>query len=131
MKRFVSILCLGLFFLFIQCVHAATVYYQPTPYPLKKADGSALSQDIDIVHLWDGWLPSYYYGQVFTRDDKLRMGGWGDQYRIFLRFDIDGLPENPDYMAMYLKSYDAGGTPTPLALCKIGSSWSTDMTWST
>lgn len=112
-------------------IHAATVYYQPTSYPLKKADGSSMPQDLKIVHLWDGWITNIYYGTQFVRDEKLQIGGWGDQYRTYIRFDTIGLPQNPDRAILWLSSYDPGNgsTPTPFAFCKVGGFWSLSMLW--
>jgi len=132
MKRLIALLVFSVLLL-TNVVYAATVYYWPTAYPLKNSDSSTMSQDLDKVHLWDGWLPSVYYGQTFQRDEKLQLGGWGDEYRIFVKFDIEGLPKNPDLMALYLKSYARGdsSTTTPFALCKVGGSWDLSLTWNT
>ena len=132
MKRFSFLLYFSMV-LFTQMASAAVTYYWSTEYPLKNSNGSAMSQDIEKVHLWDGWLPSVYYGQKFTRNDSLQLGGWGDQYRIFMKFDIKGLPTSPDSVALYLKSYDRGdsSTTTPIAFCKVGSSWNLSLTWNT
>lgn len=116
-----------------QSANAVTVYYQPTPYPLKKADGTAMLQDINIVHAWTGWLPSYYYGQTFQRDSKLQVGGWGDQYRTFVKLDLTGLPQSVDQALMYLMPYSRGdsSTPIPYAVCLATSSWDLSLTWNT
>ncbi len=121
---------IGVFF--AQSVHAVTVYHYPTPYPLKNSDGSTMSQEIDKVHMWDGWLNNSY-NQTLVRDDKLQVGGWGDVYRSYIKFDVEGLPENPALMAMYLPSFDRGDSSTtmPFAMCKNGSSWDLTLTWGT
>jgi len=133
MKRliFLSLILLGI--TFSQHVFASTVNYQPTPYPLLDKNGDSMSQDLDKVPLWDGWLPSYYYNQEFTRDDKLQLGGWGDQYRIYVKFDIEGLPYDPDDVIMFMKSFDRGdsSTATPFAFCQASSSWDLSLTWNT
>ncbi len=125
-----------IFTLFILCtltcqsVYAATAYYHPTPYPLYKYDESAMPQDLDIVHVWDGWLSSIY-NPDFVRDDRLQVGGWGDQYRTYINFDVKGLPDNPSNAILWLKTYDRGdeSSTTPLAVCKVGSSWDTELAW--
>ncbi len=111
---------------------ADTVYYQPTPYPLMKPDSRPLPQDINIVHLWDGWLGSQYY-TVFYRDDKLQFGGWGDVYRAYVKFDLTGLPKNVTRAIFWFSSYARGdtSTTTPFALCKVTGPWSTTMSWAT
>jgi Peptidase family M23 len=132
MKRLIALLVTALLFS-TQIVYAATVYYWSTAYPLKNNDKSTMSQDIDKVHLWDGWLSSINYGQQFIRDTQLQVGGWSNQYRTFIKFDIEGLPKNPDLMALYIKSYARGdsSTTTPFAICKVGSSWNLSLTWNT
>ncbi len=102
MKRLFSALVLC-FLLIAQSTHAITVYYQPTPYPLKKMDTTAMLQDIEKVHIWDGWFNSYYPEiQTFQRDDKLQIGGWGDTYTSPIRFDLAGLPRTVDGAYLYL-----------------------------
>lgn len=83
----------ALMFCSVATAAADTVYYQPPPYPKLTADLRAMPQDINIVHLWDGWLGSQYY-TTFFRDDKLQFGGWGDIYRAYVQFDLTGLPKN-------------------------------------
>jgi murein DD-endopeptidase MepM/ murein hydrolase activator NlpD len=109
---------------------ADTVYYQPTPYPKLTADARAMPQDINIVHLWDGWLGSQYY-TTFFRDDKLQFGGWGDVYRAYVQFDLAGLPKNVTRAVFWFSAYNRGdsSTPTPFAVCKNIAPWSTAMSW--
>src|ERR1039458_8275240 len=65
--------------------HGCSVLHVPTPYDVSIVTG--------IQHLWDGWITSVYYGKVLIRDDKLQVGGWGDEYRTYLKFDTTGLPK--------------------------------------
>lgn len=111
---------LALLFL-VQIAHAVTVYYQPTPYPIQNQSGT---------HVWDGWINNSF-NQTFVWDDKLQVGGWGDQYRTYLKFDLTGLPQNTTQAIFWLQSYNRGdgSTTTPFAFCKVGSSWDTSMTW--
>lgn len=117
-----------LFLLTCSQVHAATVWYQPTPYPLKKMDGSSLPQDLDKVHVWDGWLNNSF-NTTLVRDDKLQAGGWGDVYRSYLNWDLVGLPQNPTTVNLWFQFYTAGGTPTPFQFCIPNSSWNTTVAW--
>lgn len=130
-KSFVASALLFLVLSFAQFAHAVTVYYQPTPYPLKKADGTAMPQDINIVHAWTGWLPSLYYGQTFQRDSKLQVGGWGDEYRTFVKLDLTGLPKNVDLAYLWLMPYARGDSSTPIqyAACPATSTWGLSLTW--
>lgn len=116
-----------------QFAEAVTVWYQPTPFPLKKMDGTTMPQDINIVHAWTGWLPSVYYGQTFQRDFSLQVGGWGDEYRAFIKLDLTGLPQSVDQAAMYLMPYPRGDSSTPVmyAVCPVTSSWNLSLTWNT
>lgn len=91
-----------------------------------------MSQGLEKIHLWDGWLPSYYYDQAFQRDNSLQIGGWGDVYRTYIKFDLTGLPESPTVAGLILRSYSKGdgSTTTPFAFCKVSSSWDLSMLWS-
>ena len=117
-----------LFLLVYSQAHAVTVWYQPTPYPLKKINGSTLPQDLEKVHVWDGWLNNSY-NTTLVRDDKLQAGGWGDVYRSYLNWDLVGLPQNPTTVNLWLQFYTAGGTPTPFQFCILNSSWNTTVAW--
>lgn len=121
MKRLLTVLLLCLSF--AQFANAATAWYQPTPYPSQNQSGT---------HVWDGWLNNSY-NQTFVWDDKLQVGGWGDEYRSFIKFDLDGLPNSVTQAALWLMPYSRGdsSTPTSLAMCKVGSTWDTSMTWNT
>lgn len=92
--------------------NATTVYYQPTPYPKYKYDGSAMPQNIEIVHLWDGWINDHFYGLIMQKDGILQFGGWGDIYRTYMRVDVAGLPSNPTSATLWLVAFPGGGTAT-------------------
>lgn len=111
-----------LFVLFaVQASAQVTAYYQPTPYPDGVTNG---------IHIWDGWLNNSY-NQTFVMDDKLQIGGWGDVYLTFMKFDLTGLPVNPTSTTLYFMSYDRGdgSTQTPFNVCLPSADWSTSMTW--
>lgn len=135
MKRLIAVLLLCLSF--SQLANAATFWYQPTPYPLKKMDGTAMPQDIEKVHVWGGVL--YYCSWCnngagitnFTRSDRLRTGGWGDRYDPFLKFDLVGLPADATFVALYLMPFPDSGTTTPFAFCSNDSTWDLSMVWGT
>jgi hypothetical protein len=62
------------------------VFYQPTPY----------SNVVPLAyhHIWDGWLNSFFPAiMTFQQNDFLQLGGWGDTYRVYVRFDTRGLPQ--------------------------------------
>lgn len=125
------VLMLGLWF--APQANAVTAWYQPTPYPTKAVIDAAAAENppvTGIPHVTEGWLNNSY-NQTLVQDDKLQVGGWGDQYRTFIKFDLEGLPKNVDQAVLWLNSYPRGdsSTPTSLAMCKIGSAWDTSMTW--
>lgn len=122
MKKFFTALALA-FFVFVQFAHAVTVYYQPTPYPALKADGTNMPQAINIVHVWDGWFNNSY-NQTFVQDDKLQIGGWGDNYVSLIKFDLTGLPSTTDSADLYLWALPSGAAgPSQVSLWPITSVW--------
>lgn len=111
---------------------AVTVYYQPTPYPLKKMDGTTMPQDLDKIHIHDGWLNNFYTPlMTFQRDEKLKIGGWGDTYRGYLNMDLTGLPKDPTNVILWLRFYPSGSAVTPFQFCIPNTAWSTTVTWGT
>ncbi|MEK7538514.1 MAG: DNRLRE domain-containing protein [Patescibacteria group bacterium] len=141
MKRFKTLSAVSVFILSLSSsAHAITIWYQPTPYPTKAVidysrdvKKSIKDASVSIPHITDGWL-SNSYNQTFVANDdgRLQVGGWGDQYRSYLKFSLDGLPKNVVTATLWLFSYPRGdnSTPTPLAMCKAGSAWDTNVTWS-
>jgi murein DD-endopeptidase MepM/ murein hydrolase activator NlpD len=101
-----------------------TVNYQPTPYPN--------SVDSDIHHIVDGWLNNSS-NTAFVRDDKLQVGGSGDIYRTYLKFDLEGLPDNVSQVKLWLKTFARGdsSSTTSFSLGRVSSSWDENMTWAT
>ena len=137
MKKLIVAISLVWSFLFTMGASAVTVYYQPTPYPLKKYDGTSMPQDLNIVHVWGGnlyycsWCNNGVGVTNFTRTDRLRTGGWGDRYDPFLKFDLAGLPTDVTLAALYLMPFTDSGTTTPLAFCSNDNTWDLSMVWST
>lgn len=111
---------------------ALVVNYQPTPYPLKMADGSAMPQDLDKVHIIDGWLTNSYSTSL-VRDGQLKIGGWGDVYVFGLNFDLTGLPINPNRTTLWLNSFaiPSGSTQMQYQICIPSTSWDTKTTFAT
>jgi murein DD-endopeptidase MepM/ murein hydrolase activator NlpD len=119
-RKTLIILATGIF-LIASPAYAATVYYQPTPYPSNITTG---------VHVWDGWITDYYYGKTFVRDDRLLQGGWGDTYRTYVRFDTKGLPTNASRAVLWMWPY-AVTNAMAVNFNLVTSSWGTSMTWDT
>ena len=110
--------------LFCTCpLPADTAWYQPTPYDVSIVTG--------IQHLWDGWITSVYYGKVLIRDDKLQVGGWGDEYRTYLKFDTIGLPKTVTRAVLNLMPYSRGDDSTPVSakISRVTTIWSSSLLW--
>jgi murein DD-endopeptidase MepM/ murein hydrolase activator NlpD len=79
-----------------------------------------------------------YYGQTFQADDKLQIGGWGDNYRTYIQFDLIGLPTNVSSAELDLYAYPRGDSSTLVNFdaWSPNSAWAssnltTSMTWNT
>ena len=115
---------------------AVTIYYQPTPYPAKKCAGNSscpggdMPQDLEKIHIHDGWVNNYYPSIMsFQRDGKGKFGGWTDIYREYINVDLLGLPANPTNVILWLRFYPSGSSTTPFQFCIPNSQWDTNMTW--
>lgn len=131
-KVFGAVVALWLLVLTAQFAQATTawVWYQPTPYPAVRVDGVPINKDnIAIVHSLEGWVSSVYYNQLFQRTNSLQIGGSGDYEKMYLKFDMTGLPGNVDYALLYLLPYATGYTSTPYQACPVTSTWNSSMTW--
>jgi murein DD-endopeptidase MepM/ murein hydrolase activator NlpD len=135
MRELLSVSIILLFSLTSQLVHAATVYYQPTPYPAMQADGTIMDQtNLSIVHVWEGWLSKIYYNQTFQRANGIQIGGsTGDKEWMYIKFDLTGLPQDVDRALILLMPYAIPSqfASVPYAVCPVTSSWELSMTWST
>src|SRR3989339_429985 len=132
MKKLIGAILFVWSFLFATGASAVTVYYQPTPYPLWKMDGSLIPQYLNMVHIHDGWMNSYYPAiKPFQRDDKLQVGGWGDVYNTYIQFDLTGLPSDVTQSVLWLMPFSRGdnSTPTGVDFWWPPTSWDTTMTW--
>lgn len=99
---------LATYFFIVSLSFADQVIFQPGP-----------SQGKDM------WLSSSY-NNIAVDDDKLQVGGWGDWYRMFIQFDLTGLPQTATYAAMRMYAYPRGDSSTPLdtALYVLATPWS-------
>ncbi len=106
-----------------QAPSTTTAWYQPTPYDVAIPTG--------IQHVWDGWLPSVYYGKVLIRDDKMQVGGYADEYRSYLKFDTTGLPKTVTRAVLNLMPFSRGDDSTPVTakISKVTSNWTPSLTW--
>jgi Peptidase family M23 len=111
------------FIVLVQCLAFApranaqtTVYYQPTPYPSTITHGR---------HILDGWFSSIYEKQ-FQEDNKLQIGGWGDNYNTYIQFDLAGLPASVNSANLQLYAYDRGDN----SMLVNFDAWSPNSSWS-
>lgn len=58
----------------------------------------------------------------------LRVGGWGDQYRTLIRFEVAGLPEDPVDASLELFCHNTYNPPT-MSFERITSAWGLTTTW--
>ena len=79
----------------------------------------------------DLWVTNVFYGGGLD-DDRLRVGGWGDQYNSLLKFDLtqSGLPAH--VTSATLRLYTAGfnsGTATGFYLDEVHTAWDESYRW--
>ncbi len=133
MKKVIASLVAMVCLLLTMSAQATTVYYQPTPFPLKKSDGTAMPQDLSIIHSHTGYVRSSAPDLSFFNDQNLMIGGWGDVYRTYMNWDFSGLPSNPDNVILWARSYPpiSPATQTSFQMCIPNTLWNTSMTWNT
>ena len=116
-KSLIVVLFAALIFLsFVFCSYADQAVYAP---------GSTDGTDV--------WLSSTYdYGDNYGVDDyKLQAGGWGDEYRFLIRFDIADLPVCPISAVMWMAPYDRGdySVPVDMYMDLVTEQWDEDTGW--
>ena len=128
MKRILTLL-LGIFI--ATWAHSITVYYQPTPYPLKKMDGTTMQQGINIVHIWDGWLTSFTGANSWMSNASIdTYAATFDTRRAFIKFDLTGLPSNVNSAALWLMPGTASSPAPYIDAWRIDAAWDkSTVTW--
>ena len=122
--------CIALLSPHMASAQTVTTYYQPTPMPKYRSNGSTtdqngaiLEKNIEQQHVFDGWFGSFY-NTTIVRDDKLKIGGWGDYYVSPWRIDTKGLPSNVTQAALFLYAIPSGAAgPSQMAMFPISSDW--------
>ena len=106
-------------------INIKSFYYRPTQYPLTISS--------DNQHIVDSWITNVYYDKKFMQDDKLQIGGWGDLYQSYLKFDLTGLPQNVSQAIFWImpSAVPSPKISTPFAVCPVTSFWDNKMIWST
>ncbi|MCU0785595.1 MAG: DNRLRE domain-containing protein [Verrucomicrobia bacterium] len=81
----------------------------------------------DSKDIWTTSVYSYAPGGSFPgggqNDEKLRVGGWGDEYYSLLQFDLAGFPTNASSAVLYLYCYNQSGGGTTMYLDRITQFW--------
>lgn len=88
-----------------------------------------------IAPVRDGWTSSYYSWDAAVpagrgagiADGRLRVGGWGDEYRSLLKFDLTGQPPVAAQVRLRLWCFSSGDTRarggTPMRLEAVTGPW--------
>lgn len=135
MRRVSLVLALLLGLLAVVPANATTAYYQPTPYPKYKLGGALMPQDLEITHIWDGYVGNAN-NTTLARNTGLIVGGYSDnnKYRIYIRFDTIGLPKSVLQTVVWFWPYTYEGSPalTAVDFYRITGSWKVDppLPWS-
>ena len=114
---------------------AVTVWYQPTPFPAVKADGVTPinKDDVTVVHALAGTTSTSHSTQVITATAGANTVGGisaSDQYWMFVKFDLTGLPQTVDKALLYLMPHDLSlYTPTSVGACLVTGAWNSSTTW--
>lgn len=81
----------------------------------------------DSKDIWTTSVYSYAPGGSFPggglNDDRLRVGGWGDEYYALLEFDLVGFPTNASSAVLYLYCYNQSGGGTTMYFDRITQFW--------
>jgi len=94
-------------------------------YVMQKRNPRVISYYPPVERIKDMFYSSYYdYGSGHIIDnEKLRVGGWGDEYWTLLQFDLSGLPKHADNVEVILWSYDEEGTSTGMEVSTVTIPW--------
>ena len=79
----------------------------------------------------DVWATSVYYDGG-KDDDRLRVGGWGDEYDALIRFDLSAANVPPEVASATLRLYNISannGTATAMSVEALGAAWSESYRW--
>lgn len=116
-KGVFTLIAVGVFlFILGTQAHANLVQLQPGPF-----DGM------------DVWYGNVYY-KTGVHDEKLQVGGWGDEYHTLVRFNLGGMPQVADQVILWLWGFPRGdaSTPTWIQWSPITSQWqSATVGWDT
>jgi murein DD-endopeptidase MepM/ murein hydrolase activator NlpD len=69
-------------------------------------------QGVDGTDMWY----SSQYNQVAVDSGTLQVGGWGDQYRTLIKFNLNCMPKTATSAYLYLYPYSRGDGSTPVAM---------------
>jgi murein DD-endopeptidase MepM/ murein hydrolase activator NlpD len=72
------------------------------------------------------WSSNYSYGSPThtINDDKLQVGGWGDNYYTYIRFDLSATPPNASSAQIWLYCYPkSGASNTDMNIRRVDGPW--------
>ena len=100
-------------------------------YVMHKRNPRVISYYPPAERIKDMFYSSVYdYGTGHIIDsEKLRVGGWGDEYWTLLRFDLLGLPSHADKVELDMTLYDEEGTSTPMDIYSATTPWDETHGW--
>lgn len=88
--------------------------YQPGPNQVK---------DMFYSSVYD-----YGTGHIIN-NEKLRVGGWGDDYWTFIQFDLSALPANAKKVELIMMLYNEEGMSTPMEVFAVTTPWDETAGW--
>ena len=105
-------------------------YCDPITFLANASCTSKIQSPLVTRDIWTTSVYSYAAGGGGPggglHDDRLIVGGWGDEYRSLIQFDLNGQPKAATSVILRLFniSTNAGSNgPTPMYLYRITSSW--------
>ena len=98
----------------VQKSNPTMITYQPPPNRIKDMFYSSVF-DYGSDHIID--------------NEKLRVGGWGDEYWTLIQFDLSGLPTHADEVTLHMTLYDEEGTSTGMDILAITTPWDETRGW--
>ena len=80
------------------------------------------SKDIWTTSVYS-WAPGEKVPGGGLNDDRLRIGGWGDEYYILMQFDLTGLPAVAASAVLHLYCFNQMGGGTEMYLDQVTEFW--------
>lgn len=99
------------------CIHAHTY-------------AADMIRNLDTINGYDGYTSNIYTPQ-FQDNASVRVGGWGDWYVGFTRFDVSSLPSSVESVNLWYWVSNSGGNSTTVSMNMYGlaSSFGPNQYW--